>query len=431
MAEQEHIVFAESTAYDGEFTDHLVANWSLLVSVSRKLASDVIDSDDLLSAALLATLQQWRTSRGSITNLNAYIIGTMRNRVTDELRSPRSRVANLDDGDETAAEPDPALARADLLAEVQLLREAMLHLPEEQRTVLEAMFYRDQQAADLTIKLGRSRPAVSMLAKRARENLKRTMLQLLLTRNSVDHPCRTAAERLPKIVSDAPPLSGETTGHYEECGPCRDVWSQFGTFAAAASLGSLVVLGGVISGGATPAAAAAGSAVAGAAGAAAGAAGIVTALDAVPKPKIWPYLAAAASGGGIAAAGALLLVAPQQLTEANSELAVTVAESGGHSAYEVSFDSEVSGWEAREVEIQGARQALGISAPVGWLCEVDAEGVSCVAEPGLGDFGEFVVEYGGQATPSYTVRVRAAAPGGSEIIGTAVPDRVETGDGKL
>ncbi|WP_254791517.1 RNA polymerase sigma factor, partial [Curtobacterium sp. MCBA15_005] len=58
---------------------------------------DQIDPEDLLSEALVRLVEKWASGNGPSEHVNAYVIRSMRNRVIDELRSPRSKTDAVED----------------------------------------------------------------------------------------------------------------------------------------------------------------------------------------------------------------------------------------------------------------------------------------------------------------------------------------------
>ncbi len=408
---------------------HLIENWGLLTAMSRRIAGRVMDPDDLFSEALLKTFSRWETSDEPIEHLNAYLIATMRNRVKDELKSPRSRVESLDDEDALEALPQPELGHIDLFSELSLLREALAQLPPDQRSVLEAMFYRGEKPGELTQRLGRSSLAVSQLARRAKTNLKRTMLRVLLERGSPPRECRHALRELPQRVGDAPPEALDADDHYARCERCRSIWAQFGTFAAAASVGALLVIGD-IAGGPAPGAAAttllAGSSGTGAVGTGAPATG-----SAVPPPsRRWRVFAASGIAVTAAAIGAYAFWAlPQQFSSESSSFDVSTRAIGSNEVeYHIAFDSAAAGWKMRALEIAAPVSAQRVVAPVDWSCLLADGVVHCETASSAAIDADFAVTYAKTPGAEYTVSLHAETAAGARIIGTAT-NSGEAGNG--
>lgn len=403
---------------DDRLGEHLIQNWGLLVGMSRRLAGAAIDPDDLLSDALLATYSQWRRAPGTIQHLNAYIIGAMRNRVKDELKSPRSRVGSLEDEDALRAPHNPAIDRIELESEMSLLREALAQLPDDQRSVLEALFYRGRSAGQLTTELQRSRPAVSMLARRAKNNLKRMMLKILLEKEAPREACRHAAGKLPLVVGDLPPTDGEAGAHWAGCARCRRVWHQFG-MAGAASIGAFLVVGDTLAGGTRLAAAAA----------------------LVPSPvasgdesarigsRGWRRAGLSLALAGIAAVAVTTWILPQQFSAEQSRFdVVRTPLPGGEVGYSVRFESAARGWRVDSLRIDGAAPAKSIETPEGWECALEDGDVRCVTDARSALSAVFLVRYAGDSAPGYALELRVTTPSGSEITGTAT-DGEETANG--
>lgn len=399
---------------------HLGENWGLLVGMARSLAGLAIDPDDLLSEALFTTFRKWRTNPGEIEHINAYIISAMRNRVKDELKSPRSKTTYLSGVEELVADTHPTLPRIDLHAEIVLLREAMTLLPEDQRRVLQALYFEDEKVGRLTEPLRRSRPAVSQLIRRAKSNLKRTMLKILLERDAPTPACRRAASRLPEKVDDVPPTSGNVGRHVRQCARCRRTWGQFTTYSAFAFIGALTICSSVFGGFVQPAAAAA----------------LATSTSGASEPgttersrRRWRLLTTATLvATGIAAGTYLVWAIPQQLALDASHFHVATAPGPAQSVtYDVSFDSDAQNWTIESLEIEAHAPAESVAAPDGWECQTVGGDVQCSTSLNTPVDASFLVTYA-ERMPPYELRLIAQTPAGAMIEGIAT-DEQPRGDG--
>lgn len=155
--------------------EYFAQNLRMLTALARRIAGNVIDADDLLSEAIVSVLALWVRGTGPRTHLTAYLAQAMRNRVTDELRSPRSRTWNLDSSWERAADSDPRLTEIDLERDVAAVHEILNLLPDDQRIVLTAMHIEGAKPRDLEVRLNRPASAISSLAQRAKANFRRLM----------------------------------------------------------------------------------------------------------------------------------------------------------------------------------------------------------------------------------------------------------------
>ncbi|MFF3026555.1 RNA polymerase sigma factor [Microbacterium sp. NPDC057944] len=155
--------------------EYFAQNLRMLTAMARRIAGNVMDADDLLSEAIVSVLALWVRGTGPRTHLAAYLARAMRNRVTDELRSPRSRTWNLDSSWERAADNDPRLTEIDLERDVAAVHEILSLLPDDQRIVLTAMHIEGAKPRDLEVRLDRPASAISSLAQRAKANFRRLL----------------------------------------------------------------------------------------------------------------------------------------------------------------------------------------------------------------------------------------------------------------
>ncbi|MGM1018772.1 MAG: RNA polymerase sigma factor [Actinomycetota bacterium] len=223
--------------------EYFSQNLRLLTAVSRRIAGNAVDPDDLLSEAMLGVLTKWSQGSGPTEFVNAYIAQSMRNRLKDELKSPRSKVTPIEDSDDLAAERQPGLRRADLHRELSLVRHALATLPADQQAVLTATVVEGKKPRDIESELGRPSSAIYSLSRRARLNLRRAVLKLMLDENAPD-ACREAARQLPDAVGKTPDetVASDPSSHYRTCSRCRRVWSGFASFSAGLSIAALAIV---------------------------------------------------------------------------------------------------------------------------------------------------------------------------------------------
>lgn len=199
-----------------------------LRSIARFVAGRTLDPDDLLSDAVTTTVGKWRAGCGPTANVVAYAAQTMRNRVRDEARSPRSRVIALE-GIEIAEQPRDH--DIDLHAEFAQVRRALAALPADQRLALVATVVDGRKPADLVDELRRPAPAISSLLRRAKLGLRRAILVDLIHRNAQDEVCRRGAqslpERVPTDLDDWDDAGSRTLGHVRSCTGCTAAWESF------------------------------------------------------------------------------------------------------------------------------------------------------------------------------------------------------------
>lgn len=83
----------------------LVRRMPMLATMAKRIASWRLDPDDLLADAISRLLEQWADGGVPHDNIDANLIRSMRKRVVDEVRSPRSRTSSLGSVPEPVEEP--------------------------------------------------------------------------------------------------------------------------------------------------------------------------------------------------------------------------------------------------------------------------------------------------------------------------------------
>lgn len=231
---------------------YLARNLSYLTSIARWLARDAlgaVDPDDLAAEAIANLLTLWSQGRGPLSNPNAYLIRSMRNRIIDAHRSPRSRVQGLSDAESELPPEYMSTREIDLHREYGYVRQALSSLPEDQQTVLRATVIDGRKPAELEEELGRPASAIHALGHRARVGLRRATLRIVLEEDAPEE-CRRAAGRLPKTITTDVDESPDSAGmrHIRTCERCRAAWGRFGGMSTL-GLVSLLVAGNVLGGG--------------------------------------------------------------------------------------------------------------------------------------------------------------------------------------
>lgn len=224
----------------GEYFARMLPSLTL---TARRIAGISHDADDLLSDAVLVVLAKWLDGTGPTENVPAYIAQVMRNRIRDDFRSPRSRVAALENVDEPASTADPRIRELEIESELAIVRRALAELPTDQQRVLVATVLEGRKPRDLEEHMARPASAIYSLTRRAKGNLRRTTLRLLLE-DGARPACVEAAQLLPETVGDTLEQTRSTraTDHHRGCPYCRRSWKRF---AGLATLGMLPVAAGI------------------------------------------------------------------------------------------------------------------------------------------------------------------------------------------
>ncbi|MFJ4254078.1 sigma-70 family RNA polymerase sigma factor [Microbacterium sp. NPDC090003] len=228
----------------------LLRNQRMLLATARRLAGRGIDADDLLADALVGLLSLWKSGNGPKEKAGAYVIRSMRNRMIDEFRSPRSRVLPLVDAEDHLPTVMQDTRHIELDAEYRRVRAALLLLPADQQQVLRATIIDGRKPAELEGELDRSAASIYALSLRARKGLRRAMLRVILDEDDPPAECRHAATRLPRVVTEDVDDAADSVGmeHIRDCPRCRSAWGRFGTTASLLGVATVLLIGNIVLG---------------------------------------------------------------------------------------------------------------------------------------------------------------------------------------
>ncbi|WP_082478375.1 sigma-70 family RNA polymerase sigma factor [Microbacterium sp. Leaf320] len=173
-----------------------------------------VDHEDLVSEAILRCLDSCADAV-SPAGMRSYLVASMRNRIIDESRAPRSyNVAwspALDNQHSAPAPYLPAEMNEQALVSRALARISGLHRRYLLRTVVDG-----SKPRELIEEFGRAAPALSSLAQRARRSLSEALLDVLAEQ------CASSGHGQTRLV---------------KCGRCLEVWMDlalaYGSRAAA------------------------------------------------------------------------------------------------------------------------------------------------------------------------------------------------------
>lgn len=377
----------------------------MLATMAQRIAPSTVDPEDLLSDAIAALLAQWARGTGPKEYVTAYVIQSMRNRAMDSLRSPRAGTYTLDAADDVPAEPSPRVRRVELTNEMALVREALKRLPSDQRTVLIETVVNGRRPRELEKMLERRAPAISTLTNRAKTNLRRAMLQVLIEMG--DAECRRAARRVPNPVPEEIVLNdkrGRPT-HFATCDHCRRSWSRFLAIPGALGLAVFLVVGDAIFGAAPSASAA------------------VADSGAPQRRARWQSKALLVAGLLSLAAALLALVLPlsPRATAPGADIEVLRSPLGGSRVeYSVMLEIQANVWHPMTANFWGSQPIVAIDAPEGWACVTDEARASCEADDDTNDVGIFVIEYAGNVSaPGFELQVAAETESGAIVTARA------------
>lgn len=348
----------------------------MLSAMSRRLSMNVIEPEDLLAEAIANLFQRWKRGDGPHEQVRAYLITSMRNRVTDELRSPRSRTYSFDptlpnDAVDRDSEAGGSHDAMDLYQEFDWVRQALARLSAEHQQYIVGTVVEGRKAGDLAVETHRSSAAAYTVNHRAKVALRRAMLQVMLEENA-DEACGNASRDLPPTVGDGPFDTPEGTSkahhtslsHIRSCDRCSRIWSRFSAIGIALGIAPLAVAANVL--GVT-------APVTGAS-----AADSASSRSSTPHPRSdrtlsrsWPIVTASVLASTMIAAG--IAVTTSYIQESgSSDLSghfSSATEYAGRSV-KIVLSLDIDGESIRDVTIhlalpEGARATLGKE----WVCD--------------------------------------------------------------
>ncbi|MFB4349801.1 sigma-70 family RNA polymerase sigma factor [Microbacterium sp. CR_7] len=391
-----------------------------LSALARRFSGPAYEAEDLLGDAIVSVLSQWAAGKGPTENVVAYMAQIMRNRVNDAVKSPRSKVVLLSDDDDVAAPEDPRIEQIDVGAELALVRRALDELPEDQRVVLRATVLEGRKPAELEATLHRPASAIYSLSARARANLRRTTLRLVLEVNARPD-CSAAAQRLPERVGDTPDSTstGRSADHFATCRRCRRAWGRFGALSAL-GLVPLVIVAWEVAGPAPAAVADSGPDD--------GADRSTPELDAPRATRRVLFKRLLIGGSALLAVGAVVLVivlttfTTRTLWFAPLEGGYLTVGAEGESTVtqlDVSFNLDGGAWTVRELRIDIDNEIVGIHAPDTWDCTLAGDLAICVTSAPSPQGGLFIVTHSASEGVVYDVSIDAETANGARVSGDA------------
>ena len=347
--------------------------------------------------------------------------------------------------------------RVEIQDDLDVVRKAILHVPEDQRAVLIAVTVEGGKPSHLEQALGRPASSIYSLLHRAKKSLIRSVLRVLLE-DKATGACKAAAAKLPAIVPDTLDCLPQTTRnqHYRDCARCKAVWQRFAEMSMLGVVPLLVVAQVV---GAPPSAAVAESLASTGGDASRNAPQGSSAYesDAVStdlangeshdsvfsrsdlgagtdQARLSWLLSIAQSRGYIAIAiGALILgglitaitlvfVATESLQSARPPVPTLVVGEVPDSkglGLDIQFNVPESQWSVELLEVEFGFTVSGAIAPPGWDCEPGGMVARCVAATHSPKGGVFRFQGLTSGPQKYKVKLEATTHSNYHILGTA------------
>ncbi|QOC26744.1 sigma-70 family RNA polymerase sigma factor [Microbacterium hominis] len=218
-------------------------NLRMLHAIAHRVSGGLVDPDDLVSEAITSVLDRWRRGLGPREGVVGYIVQSMRNRVIDEARSPRSRTSALPGEEVLVAAASPEIERVELHREAGYVVAALASLSADHQAILKATILDGRKPGDLVDELGRPAAAIHSLNRRAKLALRRATLSIMLAEDAPPD-CRRAASTLPSAIADRVEDTADAAAmdHIRSCDRCRRVWIRFAALRGAFGIAGLLVL---------------------------------------------------------------------------------------------------------------------------------------------------------------------------------------------
>lgn len=193
-------------------------HWEAMNATARYVAGHRFDAEELLAGALEKTWEKWSTGTGPDRNPPGYIAQSMRNRLRDEARSPRSRITSLVDEDDIMADDD--LRFVETSADTSAVRDALLSLPLDQQELLIEVIVNGRKPRELEGSLHTSSAAISTGVYRAKQRLRTALLLRLLRSACAREHCRETQERTASETIRTQGVGGPATALSWRCPDC-------------------------------------------------------------------------------------------------------------------------------------------------------------------------------------------------------------------
>ncbi|MEV5000139.1 sigma-70 family RNA polymerase sigma factor [Nocardioides sp. LML1-1-1.1] len=199
------------------------------VDDARRLATILVgpqQAEELVAESFARVLAQLRAGRGPRDNFRAYLHVTIRNGFRDSLRGPREAPVSDQPWIFDDAQPPAEELVEDL--EADTAAHAFATLPESWQKVLWHVEVEGRKPGEVADLLGMRAGAVSSLAHRAREGLRRAYLDQHVIASSAPADCRWTRDRLSQYVrTDLSTRAEEkVSAHLGSCEDCLAAYLQ-------------------------------------------------------------------------------------------------------------------------------------------------------------------------------------------------------------
>lgn len=173
---------------------YLRRHWHRLQRSARYIAGWRGDPDELLASAVTSTWSKWTSGTGPDRNVTGYIAQSMRNRLLDDIKSPRSKDVSLDDEQVTRAGVSDTYD-IELQMDRDVVAAALGTLSDDHRTLLIRVLIDGTPARELTGDFQQSAAWIHTTLYRAKKKLRSALLSASLRQACTSTGCRARQDR--------------------------------------------------------------------------------------------------------------------------------------------------------------------------------------------------------------------------------------------
>lgn len=155
-----------------EFKSQYVKYYAVIYRLAFKCLGNAQDAEDVMQEVYLR-LWKNRDSLPEIENMQAYLIGILKNLIVDGSRSGSKLQVCDADGHPPIAADDDVGRKMEVEEEAEMVRKLIRKLPDKERRILEMRTLEDRSYNEIEARTGMNQPYIRKVVSRAREKLKK------------------------------------------------------------------------------------------------------------------------------------------------------------------------------------------------------------------------------------------------------------------
>lgn len=234
--DDDHVLVQRASKGERQAADlYLRRHWQRLQRSARYIAGWRGDPDELLASAVTSTWSKWVNGTGPDRNVTGYIAQSMRNRLLDDIKSPRSKEVSLDDEQVTLAGVSDTYD-IELQMDRDVVAAALGSLSDDHRTLLIRVLIEGTPARELTGDFQQSAAWIHTTLYRAKKRLRSALLSASLRQACTSTGCRARQDRF-SAASGGMIVGQEDSELLAELWRCGDCSQGLRDFEALASHG--------------------------------------------------------------------------------------------------------------------------------------------------------------------------------------------------